>query len=166
MDKKNIAIILILILIIACIGFVAFNSTRNAKVGSSQVNIPNGYKINNTTKYSTILKSKNTTININEKHDNKTIDKIFEDYKKKHENLTVNESSKKIGNTNLRSITLINSSDNKIIHINYYYEKNNKIYHIIMKGKPDNKALEQIVKTTNKHYSSILMFFPIFFLCK
>ena len=46
MDKKNIAIILILILIIACIGFVAFNSTRNAKVGSSQVNIPNGYKIN------------------------------------------------------------------------------------------------------------------------
>lgn len=150
MDKKNIAIILIFIIIAACIGFVALYSTFNAKVGSSQVNIPNGYKVNNTTKYSTILKSKNTTINIEEKHDNKTIDKIFTEYKKKHENLTVKESSKKIGNTTLRSITLINSTDNKTIHTNYYYEKNNKIYHIFMKGKQDNKALEQIVKTTDK----------------
>lgn len=150
MDKKNIAIILILILIIACIGFVAFNSTRNAKVGSSQVNIPNGFKVVNTTKYAAVLKSKETTITINERKDNKTIDEIFDEYKKEHTNFTVNESSKNIGNTTLRSITLINSTNNDTIHTNYYYQKGNKIYHIFMEGKTNNKVLEQIVKTTKK----------------
>ncbi len=150
MDKKNIAIVIILIIIVACIGFVAFNSTHNAKVGSSQVSIPNGFKVSSTSNHTAVLKSKQTTIIVNEREDNKTIDEIFDEYKKEHANYTVKESSKKIGNTTLRSITLINSTDNQTIHTNYYYQKDNKVYHIFMEGKPNNKAVEQIIKTTQK----------------
>lgn len=157
MDKKYIAIIIVLIIIVAGIGVVAYNSTNNAKVGSSQVAIPNGYYVTNTTNHTAVLKSDTTTIIVDEKIENDTIDQIFDSYKKEHEEFTVKESSEDLGNNiTLRSITLRNSTDNKFIHTNYYYQKDNKVYHIFMKGKKDKTALEKIVNTTQKQTIPII----------
>lgn len=150
MDKKY--YIIIIVLVILAFGVIMFfNSATHAKVGNSQVSIPKGYNVTNTTKYSTVLKSNDSTIHIYEYAGNKTIDDMFNDYKKEHGAENVKESSKDMGNNiTLRSLTLINSTTNKTIHTNYYYEKDNKIYHIFIKGKRGKNVLESLVNSTQK----------------
>lgn len=148
MNKKLVyPIIIILIIIMGIYAILAFNSTYNAKVGSSSVSIPDGYQVTNTTDTSATLKDNKTTFKVSSLDKSQTIDQIIEQYKETHQNQTIKDYNKTIGDVNLIGVLLQNSK-NKTSEYNYYYEKNYKIYHIYEKGKHNQTALEMMVNTT------------------
>lgn len=147
-NKVKYAIIGIVLVVIAIYAILAFNSTYNAKVGSSSVSIPDGYKVANTTGNSSTIKDNKTTFIVSVLDKGQSIDQNIDLYKQMHQNQTIKDYNKTIGDVNITGVILQDSETNKTVDYNYFYEKNYKIYHIYEKGKHNQTALETIVNTT------------------
>lgn len=146
MNKKIIAIIVLVLLVLCGIGYFLTNSIGSASVGSSVFSVPDGFSTsysNNTA----IVKNNVTTFYVNDKT-NESIDSIFNNYKNKYKDDTVKEGSTTVGNVTVRSITL--SQNDTKIHTNYYYVVDNNTYHVFIKGKNNKTAFEEIVSSTRK----------------
>lgn len=152
MDKKLIGVLIIVIAVLLGIGAYAYMNMNTASFGKSTVTIPDGYKVTKTDNNSITFTNNKTTYYINDEN-NRTIDSIFNKYKKDHKNDTVVENSNNVNNVNVRSITL--QKDGKTIHTNYYFNKDNTTYHVFVKGKNDPKIFNKIVESTGRNNKPI-----------
>lgn len=149
MDKKvKYTLVGIVIIVIALYAILAFNSTYNAKVGTSSVTIPEGYNVANTTDDSTTVKDNKTTFTVSVLKKGQSIDQIIDLYKQTHPNQTIKDYNKTLGDVKVIGTLLQDNETNKTIEYNYYYAKNYKIYHIYEKGRHNQSALETLVNTT------------------
>jgi len=149
MNRKNVIISIILILALIGIVFTLNYSSTYSKLGSSQIKIPEGYKVINKSNHTIRISSNNTTIIIDEK--NETIEKIFNKIKKNNSEYNVNITELHLNNNvTLKNITVIETEVNKNIPINYYYEKNNKTYQIFIKGNVSKDLIEEIINNTEE----------------
>jgi len=149
MNRKNVIISIILILALIGIVFTLNDSSTYSKLGSSQIKIPEGYKVINKSNHTIRISSNNTTIIIDEK--NETIEKIFNKIKKNNSEYNVNITELHLNNNvTLKNITVIETEVNKNIPINYYYEKNNKTYQIFIKGNVSKDLIEEIINNTEE----------------
>ena len=100
----------------------------------------------------TTIKSNETTYVIREDLVHKNIDDIFKEYKIKHANDTIKEYSEDIGNNiTLKGVILINSTNNKTIHSNYYFMKYGYIYHIYENGTGNVQIVKEIANSLEKN---------------
>ena len=146
-------VIITVILILALIGIVyTLNYTSTySKLGSSQIKIPEGYKVINNSNHTIRISSNNSTIIIDEKKENETIEKIFKKIKNNNSEYNVNISELHLNNNiTLKNITVIENEENKSIPTNYYYEKNNKTYQIFLKGNVSKELIEEIINNTEE----------------
>jgi len=145
-NRVKYAIIGIVLVVLAIYAILAFNSTYNAKVGTSSVSIPDGYEVANTTDNSSTIKDDKTTFTVSVLNKGQSIDQVIDLYKEMHQDQTIKDYNKKIGDVNIKGVILQDSETNKTVDYNYFYEKNYKTYHIYEKGKHNQTALETIIK--------------------
>lgn len=154
MNKKIIgSIIVVLLIIIAAVGYYSYTFKDKETFGSSAISVPDNYKVKENKDHKVVLKNKETKISVQEK--NNTIDNLVNDYKIKHANETVVESSLNISGDNLKSLTL-KKDNGKIVRELCFYSKNGKVYQMVITGKTDLKAMETIYNSTSINYFNIL----------
>lgn len=146
MDKKLVSIlVVILIIVLGIYAVIAYNSTYNAKVGSSSVSIPEGFEVENT-ENGTIIKNNQTEYVMYELSKNISLDDMIEDYNLRNDNYTIDNKQYQIGAVNLSSVTI--KKGDKSVDAFYLYDKNEKIYKISTKGEYNKSALQTLVNTT------------------
>jgi len=134
MDKKWIAVIVIIILLVA--GLIAFysfsNQSNKVKVGSATFKTPDGYHVEDSKdKNVTNLTKGNKNIYIKEYND-KNVKKYINSYvsQSKKNNKTVKISNFTVGKTTVYKSNLDNSSA-----VHYWFVKKNKTYTIYSRDK-------------------------------
>lgn len=147
MDKRIVGILVVIFLIVFGIyAVLAYNSTYNARVGSSSsVSIPDGFKseyVDNGTKIS----NNETTYTLYELDKENTLDSMMEKYDLKGANYTIDSKTYPLGLVNLTSVTV--KHNEKTEDTFYYYEKNEKVYKMDVKGKYNKTAMQTLVNTT------------------
>ncbi|MDO5825213.1 MAG: hypothetical protein Q4Q22_02440 [Methanosphaera sp.] len=146
MDKKLVGIIMVILIILFGIyAILAYNSTYNAKIGSSSVSIPDGFQAEYTDN-GTKISNNQTEYLLYELDKQNTLDSLIEQYHLEGENYTIDSKTNQLGIVNLTSVTV--KQDGNIVDTFYYYEKNEKVYKMDVKGKYNKTAMQTLVNTT------------------
>ena len=155
MDKKNIGIIIvILLIIIGAVGYISYtnpkiigDSSKTVKVGASKVSIPAGYDVQKNASNGVLFSNSKTDIGIYEVPKGDSFDKKVKELEKEHENSTIsNETSNKDGIT--LQIVQVKNEKNKFKET--YFEKNGVKYHIYEKGAEDQSAFDTLFNSISK----------------
>ncbi|MEE1117983.1 hypothetical protein, partial [Methanosphaera sp.] len=136
MNKTYLVAILAVVIVLLGLFLLGNNLQNTASLGDANIKVPEGFKVVNSTKDS--LKIGNAKTNFTIEETNESISSITDKYNKKHENKTGIDNDLTVGNITVKHLTLVN--DDKVVHSNYYYNANNKTYHIFPKGKWDEKS--------------------------
>lgn len=146
MNNKLVGILVVILLVIlGTYAVLAYNSTYNAKVGSSSVSIPDGFEVNKTSDDGTVIKNNETKYTLYEYPKGKTVESFIDEYHVKNVNATITNKTYALGAVNLTSITI---QDGKKQSGMYVYDKNEKVYQIKVQGKYNKTALQKMVNTT------------------
>lgn len=145
MNKTYLIAILAVVIVLVGLFLLGNNLQNTASLGDANIKVPEGFKIINSTKNSLKIGNNNTNYSITVS--NESISSITDKYNKKHENDTVIDKDLKVGNITVKNLTL--EKDGEIVHSNYYYNANNKTYHIFPKGKWDEKSFATIINSTS-----------------
>ena len=146
MNKTYLIAILAVVIVLVGLFLLGNNLQNTASLGDANIKVPEGFKVVNSTKDS--LKIGNAKTNFTIEETNESISSITDKYNKKHENNTVIDNDLKVGNITVKNLTLV--KDDKVVHSNYYYNANNKTYHIYPQGKWDEKSFVTIINSTSK----------------
>lgn len=145
MNKTYLIAILAVVIVLVGLFLLGNNLQNTASLGDANIKVPEGFNIINSTKNSLKIGNNNTNYSITVS--NESISSITDKYNKKHENDTVIDKDLKVGNITVKNLTL--EKDGEIVHSNYYYNANNKTYHIFPKGKWDEKSFATIINSTS-----------------
>ena len=146
MDRKLVGILVVILLIIMLIyGVLAYNSTYNAKIGSSSVSIPEGFQSEYDGNGTKIYNNESEYV-LHELDRINTLDSLIEQYHLEGENYTIDSKIYPLGLVNLTSVTV--KQNDKAVDTFYYYEKNEKVYKIDVKGNYNKTAIQTLVNTT------------------
>lgn len=145
MDKKIIICIIAAILIICGIGYYVLSSNNN--VGSSHVDIPEGFVVVKEYKDGFSMSDNKTNFTIKEDKSSldKAVNNVFSKYK---ENDTVINDTMTVGDVSVKTMTLKND-ENKTVHKYYIYSKNDKTFKLFEKGSENPTAVNDIISSTN-----------------
>jgi hypothetical protein len=126
-------------------GVLAYNSTYNAKIGSSSVSIPEGFQSEYDGNGTKIYNNESEYV-LHELDRINTLDSLIEQYHLEGENYTIDSKKYPLGLVNLTSVTV--KQNDKTVDTFYYYEKNEKVYKIDVKGNYNKTAIQTLVNTT------------------
>lgn len=146
MNKTYLIAILAVVIVLVGLFLLGNNLQNTASLGDANIKVPEGFNVLNSSKDSLKIGNNNTTYTVSVT--NESISSITDKYNKKHENNTVHDNDLKVGNITVKNLTL--EKDGEIVHSNYYYNANNKTYHIFPKGKWDEKSFVTIINSTFK----------------
>lgn len=153
MNTKLAKIILIILLIILCAiiysTYPQIAPNRNcstAVVGSSTVDIPDGYDIQKISNNGVLFSNLITDIGIYEVQKGSSYEKKINQLKKRYGNNSVSTYSYNINDTQLNTVMVKN---HKVIIKESYFEKNGVKYHIYEKGAEDKTAFKKLFDTIN-----------------
>ena len=144
MNKTYLIAILAVVIVLVGLFLFFYNLQNTASLGDANIKVPEGFNVLNSSKDSLKIGNNNTTYTVSVT--NESISSITDKYNKKHENNTVHDNDLKVGNITVKNLTL--EKDGEIVHSNYYYNANNKTYHIFPKGKWDEKSFVTIINST------------------
>ena len=146
MDRKITGMLVVIIIILMAIyGVLAYNSTYNAKVGASSVTIPDGFEAEYTDN-GTKISDNETQYTLYELDKQSSLDSLIEKYHLNGANYTIDSKIYPLGTVNLTSVTV--KQNDKTVDTFYYYEKNEKVYKIDVSGKYNKTAMQTLVNTT------------------
>ncbi|AWX32330.1 hypothetical protein [Methanosphaera sp. BMS] len=146
MDRKIVGIVVVILLVMFTIyAVLAYNSTYNAKIGASSVSIPDGFTSEHRDN-GTVISNNETEYTLYELDKQSTLDSLIEQYHLAGGNYTIDSKTYPLGTVNLTSVT-VKQNDNSVDTF-YYYEKNEKVYKMDVKGKYNKTAMQTLVNTT------------------
>ena len=151
MNTKLAKIILVILLIILCTiiystypDIAPNNNCSTVAVGSSTVDIPEGYDIQKISDNGVLFSSLRTNIGIYEVQKGGSFDKKVNQMKSKYGNNSVSTYSYTLNDTELK-IAIAENPKVKIKET--YFEKNGVKYHIYEKGSEDETAFKTLFDT-------------------
>ena len=144
MSKKYIYLIIILCLI-AIAGVVAytFATSNYLTVGSSHVKVPNGYAILKDSEHGGILVNGGSKITIY--HTDNDTDKSIKEYTQRYKKNELSIKEENVGNAKVTKIILKDPKTNKTKITHFFFDKDNKPYHIFIRGKYNDDVVKSII---------------------
>lgn len=145
MSRKYLLLIVLCLVIVAGVLIYTQMPAKNIKVGSSVVEIPEGYTILQQSEHGGIFAKGENKITVYE-NVNSTQDSVKE-YAKKHKGDLLKNTTEEIAGITVYKFVLKDNSTNqtKITHL--FFDKNSKSYHIYFRGDYDAKALNAIINS-------------------
>lgn len=154
MNTKLLKIILIILLIILCAIISATypditpnSNCSTAVIGSSTVDIPEGYDIQKISDNGVLFSNLRTNIGIYEVQKGGSFEKKVNQLKAKYGNNSVSTYSYTIKDTELKTAIAENP---KVKIKEIYFEKNGVKYHIYEKGSEDETAFKTLFDTVSR----------------
>ena len=150
MNKKIIAIIIVILLVIVGVfAYTQLNTDNTVKVGkNSKISIPEGFKLDKVKGAKTYLKNDVTTLSIKEVENPEPLNTLLQAYNTSYsEKYTVETGEKTVGDTPV--VWGCQKDGDKLIAYDYWYEKNEKTYHITLIKENNETAIDSIINSTS-----------------
>ena len=149
MNKKVIysiiALIIIAILIFVGYGYLNSNSHNLTFGNHSAVSVLKGFEHQTNNEGRIIFKNKDTTINVMELNPNENLDVWFDKFIQRWGEEYKIENSSFVYKDNITVRNTTSFKDDKFYSAHYLFKKNNKTFHIYLKGNQNETAIMSLI---------------------
>ncbi|MBE6487599.1 MAG: hypothetical protein E7Z86_02690 [Methanosphaera stadtmanae] len=149
MNKKVvysiIVLIIIIILVIVSYGYLNSNSGNLTFGNHSQVSAINGFKHQTNNEGRIIFKNNVTIINVDELNPNENLDEWLDKFIKRWGEEYKIENSSFVYKDNFTVRNTTSFKDDKFYSAHYLFKKNNKTFHIYLKGNQNETAVMSLI---------------------